>query len=135
MYLVWNLRTARLNRRGADIIQGTYSNSEYPSNFVGSSCKLRLPEISQENRAEFALGSAALQTETNTHSVVLAELHRIASSCSDNDSYMYGKLLEFLRVSSLDPNSAQIMNIKCPDPANQFSGMRSPRNGASWRHP
>jgi hypothetical protein len=41
----------------------------------------------------------------------MEELHRIASSCNDDDSYMYGKLLEFLRVSSLDPEFL----IKCPD--------------------
>jgi hypothetical protein len=37
---------------------------------------------------EFALGFGALQTETNADTVHWTELHRIASSCNDNDSYM-----------------------------------------------
>ena len=62
----------------------------------------------------------------------MAELHRIASSCNDDDSYMYGKLLEFLRVSSLDPEFL----IKCPDlrpPAPRRAGPAAHRGAAGGR--
>ena len=39
-------------------------------------------------------------------------MQKVSSSLKADDSYMYGKLLEFLRVSSLDPEFL----IKCPDP-------------------
>ena len=42
---------------------------------------------------EFALGFDSLQTETNAHTVHSAELHKIASSCSGNDSYMYERAM------------------------------------------
>ena len=41
----------------------------------------------------------------------MRELQEVSSSHMDNDSYMYGKLLGFLRVSSLDPEFL----IQCPD--------------------
>ena len=39
-------------------------------------------------------------------------MQKVSSSLRADDSYMYGKLLEFLRVSSLDPE----FSIKRPDP-------------------
>ena len=49
------------------------------------------------------------------------KLQKVSSSLRPDDSYMYGKLLEFLRVSSLDPEFL----IQCPDPVNEFSSEAS----------
>ena len=57
----------------------------------------------------------------NSNFCTFYTMNRIAQNCKfrqDGDSYMYGKLLGFLRVSSLDPEFL----IQCPDPVNEFSG-------------
>ena len=68
--------------------------------------------VKPENTVEFASGFYALQTQTYINTIIWGELQKVSSSHMDNDSYMYGKLLEFLRVSSLNPEFL----IQCPDP-------------------
>ena len=54
-------------------------------------------------------------------------MHEGSSSLRDDDSYMCWKLLEFLRVSSLDPEFL----IQCPDPVNEFSCMAA-KSASHW---
>jgi hypothetical protein len=62
-------------------------------------CKLRLPGIRLANAVEFVRGFSALQTQRKVHTVERAEVHRTASSRSDDNWYMFGKLMAFTSTS------------------------------------
>ena len=81
-----------------------YSVYSSPTVYHSSSCKLRLHEIPSENTVEFAHRFFALQTQTSEHTIIWTEFQKDSSLYKDDDSYMCWKLLEFLRVSSLDPD-------------------------------
>ena len=79
----------------------------YPTSYMQDrQCKLRLPGFAWENTVEFTrdpLHCKLILKHIKNDTFDCTGLHMIPSLRIDFDSYLYGKLLELLRVSSLDP--------------------------------